>query len=284
MSVQEYLQGTEVRLVIPLVDRDGNSLDASSISYIVSDETDAVVIAETPVTSYLAGQDVVTITIPAQYNTIDTMTNPGQYRGMRQVQVKAIVNDNTISLMSYYAIAMTETLIVGVNSFQTLVQAELTAMEIPNLFGWATAFEADKIAAMAEARTHIASLTFRSPFDLTSDPTNIDYVPAGVYPNLPGAGILVFSGDISYLNPQQLAALPPRFQKALRQAQVAEADDILAGANTVSKRADGLILETIGTVKKMYRNSKPVHMSVCSRARSYLARYINISLKTGRAT
>lgn len=289
-----YLAGTPVTLTVPMQDRNGNALTVTSISYRVVDQAGLEVVPSTALDTFVAAATEAVIEIPADINNIipvpDTI-NSNQIdafavRGVRTVELILNIGGNTVVLNKSYALEPTDPLVVGVNSFQTFAQAELTSLDVPNMPGWAAASDKEKIAAIVDARAHICQLNFwmlNSNINWGQD--NLNFVPEGAYQSpyaTSGNHLFIFNGNLSLLTPLQFDRLPVRFKAALRLAQVAEADSILGGDPVDVRRREGLLSETIGEVRQQFRFGKPLDMPVSKRALRYLSQFVSFSKKVGR--
>ncbi|MCL2874771.1 MAG: hypothetical protein FWF12_00455 [Betaproteobacteria bacterium] len=286
-----YLAGTPVALSVVLRDRNGNALEVAAIEYRVVKQDGTEVVARSPLTGFDGGSEA-TIEIPADINAVAvldpasitaSMIDAFFVRESRTVELFCVdAGGNTLLLTETYVLEPAETLIAGLNSFQSFSQAELVAMDIPQLSGWGSANEKDKIAALIEARLQICQLRFdilNSNVSWGQD--NLNYIPEGTYPT-PYAGMFMFSGDLTLITPSNFVKLPPRFKMALCRAQVAQADAVLGGDPTDIRRKEGLILETIGEVKQMFRGGKPLDLPVSKRALKYLSPFVSFSKRIGR--
>jgi hypothetical protein len=286
-----FLAGTSVALAVPLQDRNGNALDVASIEYRIVNQAGAEVLARTALTTFVGGSEAV-IEVPAGLNAVATIDPATITAGMidsffvrESRTVELFCTDavgNTVLLTSTYALEPAETLIAGLNSFQNFTQAQLVAMDIPQLVGWNGSNEKDKIAALIEARLQICQLRFNiinSNVNWGQD--NLNYVPEGAYPT-PYAGMFMFNGNLALITPSNFTRLPPRFKLALCRAQVAQADAILGGDPVDVRRKEGLILESIGEVKQMFRGGKPLDLPVSKRALKYLSPFVSFSQRIGR--
>ena len=292
-----YLTGTDVNQAVTLQDRNGNALDVESVSYRVVDMNDVELVALTLLDSFTSGDTLATVFVPAVDNTIvevpaDASITSRQIdtfntREIRTVELACLLaSGNTVMLKSSYGLEHSDPLRIGINSFQALPQAELTALDIPGVSAWDAAADVDKIAALIAARSHICQLNFW----LLNSNTNwgqdsLCYVPEGSYTS-PYAGggqnIFIFNGNVSLLTPTQYGRLPERFKSALRLAQLAEANSILGGDPTAARRQEGLLLESIGEVKQMFRAGKPIDLPVCKSALRYLSAFVTFSKRIGR--
>jgi len=272
-----FLAGTNVTLVVPLTDRNGNPLTVSAIEYRVIDQDGAEVLPRASLTGFASGDASASVAVPAEKNTLAE----GVLRAMRTVELYCTVAGNQMMLHGHYVIETANVLVAGVNSFQNYAQAEFTALSIPGIPGWTTAPEADRIVALIEARRRILKLSFTALAD-TRDQSSLFYVAEGSYKTSVPGGIMGLAGDMEELSEAQFNALPPRFLEALRLAQVAEADAILNGDPIEQRRQKGLILDAIGESRQMFRDGKPLELPVSKRALGYLAKYTTFNKRIGR--
>lgn len=274
-----FRANSDVTLVIPLVDADGNAYNVSAISYRVVNQDEAEVSATTALDSYSSGNTEATLTIPAVKNVLAT----GSIRELRNVELYLTEDSNQITMRYPYVIEASEVLVVGANSFQTYAQALLTAMEVSDIPGWNAASEQERITALMDARHHIVQLNFTL---LTGyfDQSNIAYFGDMQFetPYISKNNVAFLGGNLDLLKPAQYAALPEKLKQKLRLAQIAEADAILGGDPIKDQREAGLMSSSIGEVSQMYRPGKPIIMPVCKKALSYLSYYITFSKRIGR--
>ena len=298
MAIPVYLAGNPVTLTVPLVDLAGNSVSASSASYVVNDMNDATVVPSTPVPSFISGATEATITVSATINTLaaipaaSAITNNqiGEYntRELRTIVVTFLDSfNNTYIVKSSYGLEQTDPLIAGLNSFQTLPQAELAAMDIVNTSAWDAAANNDKVAAMIEAWWRITQLNFwllNSNVNWAQD--NLNYIPDGVYQSpyaSDGQQMFIFNGNLALLTPTQYNALPYRFKNVLKLAQVCEADYLLGGNQIDLIRQQGILLDVTGETRQAFRNVKALDLPVSKRALKYLSQFITFSKRIGRS-
>lgn len=282
MALDVFLTSTEVTLSIDLVDDAGNALNVDLVHYRVVNQDGAVVVPLTNLTTFAAGDPQATVIIAASANAMAT----GNTREIRSVELVCETESGTLGFAKSYGLETLAPLVTGANSFQSFPMAELTAMDMPNLGGWETASEQEKVRAMIDAREHICQLNFNllnSNANFGQD--QLAYVPEGEYQSSYVAhnSLFIFNGDLGILNEGQFAELPERFKKALRQAQVAEANAILGGESNEARRQSGIIEDEIGESRQKYRDSKPLQLPVCRRALGYLSGYVTFSKRIGRA-
>lgn len=276
-----FLAGTPVTLTVPLKDKSGNPLDVSAVAYRVVDQDGVEVVTSSPLAGFIASSPEALITVLAGSNALAA----GALRELRSVELSCVVSDNTVVITQTYAVEVADPLQVGLNSFQTYLQAEFTSLSVPKIVGWDNASVSERIAALIDARSHICQLNFsqlNSNINFGQD--SLNYVPEGTFPtNYAGNGnLFLFNGSLSLLSPEQFVKLPSRFKDALRLAQVAEADVILGGDPIEARRRDGLMLESVGESKQMFRPGKPLELPVSRRALSYLGQFVSFSRRIGR--
>lgn len=271
-----YLHGTDVNLVVPLQDKSGNQLNVTAIDYRITDQSGVELVARAALVGFVAGAASATIAVPAASNVLAA----GQSRALRAVDLYCTIGGNVVMLSAAYAIEQPDPLVVGINSFQSYPAAQFVALDIPNLAGWDNASEAERIAALIDARDHICQLSFQS-LNRRLGQDSLQYLPEGVRDV--GSSLFGFNGDLKLLSPAQFANLPPEFRAALNKAQVAEANVILGGDPVEAKRQDGLLLDSVGESRQMFRPGKPLQLPVSRRALAYLSQFVTFSKQIGRA-
>lgn len=250
--MERYFAGNEVVLTIPLVDSTGAPVSADAADYKVANAAGDEVIAETPIT--LGGDPTqVQITIPANANELVD----GQPRDLRVVLVVFTAGGATRSTAVEYVIEGDDVLLVPVNSFQSYSEAVLTAMDLAGIQSYSAAMREDRITALINA-----------------------------YINLSGTEFFICGRQIKNLQEfteQEFAALPERFRRALRLAQIIEANELLDFNSVHRKRQSGIMSETIGESSMMFRPGKLMYGPLSRRTTDILRDFISWELKIGRA-
>lgn len=271
-----YLHGTDVQLEVPLLDGSGNQLNVTSVEYRVCDQAGTELVPKSALAGFVAGSLTAVIRVPAAVNALSAAAS----RALRAMELFCAVDGNTIVLLPTYVVERPDPLVVGVNSFQTYPSAQFVALDIPNLSGWDNASDAERIAALIDAREHICQLSFQR-LSSRFGQDYLDYVPEGVRDV--GSDLFGFNGDLKMLSPAQFADMPKELQEALNKAQVAEANVILGGDPVEAKRQDGLLLDSVGESRQMFRQGKPLQLPVSRRALAYLSQFVTFSKTIGRA-
>ena len=274
-----YLAGTSILSRIALTDALGNRVTADSLEYQVTDETGAAVIARGSLTGFTAGDEAALVDVPAEKNQLA----PGAIRSLRRVTLFYTDPLGNVGVIdSAFAIQSGDTLQTGVNSFQTLDEALLNAMDIPNIPGWESATNQQKISAMVEARTRLCQLNFSLLSANAWAQDSMNYVPEGSRV-VPYPSVFNFTGDITWLSPEAFKGLPDYFLVALRKAQIVEASTILGGDEAFMKRRDGVVRDVVGESEQTYRSGKVLDMAVSRASLRYLSRFINFNIRLARS-
>lgn len=283
MALDVYLQNTDVTLVVDLVDGSGNPLSVSAAKYKLINQDGAELVTVTDVPGFVANSAQATIAIPASLNVLAASNT----REIRSVELLCTTAGGTIAFSRNYAVEVTDPLQVAVNTFQSFAQAQLTALDIPNLDAWDAASDQQKIQALMDAREHVVQLNFNllnSNVNFGQD--QLAYVPEGQFQSSYVArnSLFIFNGNLAILNATQYATLPEKFKRQLRLAQVVEANAILGGEPDESKRTGGVIEEKIGESSQKFRTTGvPLRLPVCRRALGYLSYYVTFAKRIGRA-
>jgi hypothetical protein len=269
-----YNAGSKVTVTVSAPMDGENVVATTGVEYAIFDQARETVLARGALSGYTNLDAEAQIEIPASLNQLSA----GAVREMRRVEVYFIVATGDERLVSTtYVIQSVSSLVLMTNTFQTLDEAELTALELPALAGWAEATDQQKIGALTAAFDSMCRLSYRyltevdvQALDITTD---LDRYGRPYYyvPSMRAAGTdgwADFSED---------------FQRALRRAQVVEADVMLAGDPVGDKRRQGIITETIGE-SKIFLNPKPALQLPVSRAcLEQLTGFIYRSARIGRA-
>lgn len=283
MALDVYLSGTEVALTIDLVDGAGNPLSVNAVDYRVVNQDSVELVARQAVDGFAAGDSSVSVSVDGTLNAVAT----GNTREIRTVDLYCTLEGGTTLITRSYAVELADPLVVGVNSFQTFPQAQLTALDIPNIDAWNSATDQMKMQALMDAREHIVQLNFNllnSNVNFGQD--QLAYVPEGQFQSSYVArnSLFIFNGNLAILNTTQYNALPEKFKAALRRAQIAEANAVLGGDQTDSLRTAGIIEDKIGESSQKFRDrGVPLRLPVCRRALGYISYYVTFAKRIGRA-
>ncbi|MGZ8172587.1 MAG: hypothetical protein ACXWT0_01665 [Methylobacter sp.] len=262
--------GANAAFVIDLVDTGGSIIDATALTYALYDGSNAVVIAETAVTSFAVGDATASLTIAGSYHQIT-----GAAAQSRLLVLRATAANGDIIRLNIPYLVLGAPLAFMSRSYQTYQDAELTAYGLPNLDAWNLASEQEKTRALMEAFDRIGRLAF-----------SVSYHSADVVTSIaPQYGMWQLStiADLNTFTPAEMDLLPAEFIAALKRAQVIEADVIMGGDEVAQKRENGLLSETVGESSTMWRSGRPLSLAVSKRTLKALSGYVSFGVRVGRS-
>ncbi len=279
--MRTFQAGADVTVAIPLKDIGGADIPGPwSLAWRVLDQTGAELAAFVPADSPTASP--VSITVPATLNVIPppltqdvhgskSVNQPANYMAARTVELKITTAAGTFLARVSYAIRdLRDPLVLLVNSFQTLVQAEMEALMVPNLEGWPMATDEQKVTAMVDAHRRLTRIGYFVRWPRDPDAQNTlywwDMRNEHIVPRL--WQVMTVERFMTYY--------PEDFRTALRRAQICEADHILYADPIEKKRELGLLATSNGEAKAMFRSSMPYSMGISKRAMELLTGYINL--------
>lgn len=259
-----HLEGQIVQVVVPLTDQAGVQVTPSLVRAKLYDG-EGVLISDLGSITFTAGAATTTVTVLGALNTLLS----GEPKEARRLDVE-ITHPAGLSLKTLrYGIEDEQSLILMKNSFQSFENALLIASDYVNLTAFNTATEARQKASLVEAFRRISSLAM---IYVTKD---VDGSVTGTYELLAGDWEEV-NGDVFKTQ------FPTHFQRALRHAQVLEANELLQGNVLARKHAQGIATETIGESSVTLRPGFGIQ-SISSAARAILSGYINDTVRIERA-
>jgi hypothetical protein len=261
--MDRFAVGAPVTVEITYVDYNGVAVTPTAVSYTLLDETDTV----------LDGPNV----IAGPYTTKATITIAGGFNspaGARQVELKMTTAAGAeIYADATYEVRAEKRLVALTNSFQTYLQAQMLANSMPRLTGWAAATEDQRIYAMEEAFIRLTRFGYliRWPAIDTQNVLTMD-VPARITPQM----WPLMTADL-------FDVYPTAFKDALNKAQVTEANAILVGDPVGAKIRAGILAETVGESKMMFRSGiKPLNYGVHRDTFEMLKGYISTRMTLTR--
>ena len=244
-----YLPGMTVTETVELKDLNGNSVTPSTAEYDVRDEKGIVVVEKTAVV--LSGNEtLVSVVVPQNINAVSS-----DGRSARTITLYMTTPEGVLQNFTSYFVEAAVTLIVMSNTVQTFEEAELISFDVGSMLsGWSPASRVMKISAMKTAYERIKALTF-TQYNMRS---------------------------IRGKTEDEFRATAPDFQKALRRAQVVEADLVLNGDQIHIKQQQGILSETIGESSMFFRTTPPLNEPLSKQAMSELRGHIDRSIIIGR--
>jgi hypothetical protein len=269
--MKTYPVGVAVTVTIPLVDFNGDPVTPTGLSYVVYNENDEEVVEETAL-DVTEGMTDAEITVPGDLNTVVE----GAPAGIRTVVLQIDVEGGSFRIDLLYKLRANVPLVLLKNSFQTYAGAQLLASEMTRMFGWDGADDATRQAALVEAYERLTRVGYR-----VRRPQDIDF--QNTVGELNDLEDIIEPRSWPVLQLTRWQNLPDHFKRALKRAQVLEANEILRGDKIGEKRRSGLMSESIGESSMMFRPGKPLQLGISAPALEALTGYINIRMTLTRS-
>ncbi len=279
--MQTFQAGADVTLTFTPSNASGPLGAPWTLAWRVLDQTGAELQPFQEIVSPPSASPVL-VTIPATLNVIPppltqdvhgskSVNQPANYMAARTVELWVTTDAGAFPFRQSYAIRdLRDPLVLLVNSFQTLVQAEMEALMVPGLEGWPTATDEMKVSAMVEAHRRLTRLGYFVRWPRDPDAQNTLY-----WWDMRNEYIVPRLWQVMAVE-RYLTYYPEDFRVALRRAQICEADHILYADPIEKKRELGLLATSNGEAKAMFRSSMPYSMGISRRSMEFLTGYINL--------
>jgi hypothetical protein len=225
-----YPEDYTVEVIVPFTDKNGAPITLTAFRAALYDGDGELLIdyGNLPFTQ-LDGQK--TVTVLAALNQLATENT---LREARVLRVEMDTAAGTVRKSLSYVIEAEQTVKVMVNSFQGYESAEIQALDFVNLTAWLASDETRRRAALVEAYRRLIQIPMK-------------YLPVDINQNtLSGIETTISRSDWIEMTLVEFNELPDHFRRALRTAQVLEANEILSGDSISRKHRAGIITETIG--------------------------------------
>lgn len=269
-----YPSGYEVSVTVKFTDNNGDPVAPSDVSAALFDGDDALVVDfgalpfEAPAPGSIGEKEII---IPAVFSEL----RDGELSAARILRVTLTTPAGKIRRSFFYAIEGEFRLALMVNSFISYEAASLLTRDMVDTTGWAVADEERRHAALAEAFNRLTQIPMRfstmSPEDRRRDPYGFH-----------SDEVVIARSEWAHLTAEEFLEFPDHFRKALRLAQVTEANELLQGDTTQRKYRSGIVSETIGESSVTLRGGR-LDYGVSSQTLKHLAGYIFFSMRIARA-
>jgi len=223
-----YAEGYNVEAIIKFADRDGNPVVPTAVKAVLYDGEDQEVVdfGSLPFDPSLGEKSII---VPSAFNKLQN----NELQAARILRIELVTSSGSIFQSLAYVIEAEQRLVIMNNSFQTYEAAMLEARNMPNMNGWQSAIEEQQKAALIESFRRLTVIPMRySYLDMDGRPLPMEYIiTANAW------------GDIKR---DQFDEFPTYFRRALRRAQLIEANELLQGDTIARKRRNGIVTEKIG--------------------------------------
>ncbi|EGF62963.1 TPA: hypothetical protein L9R61_004301 [Klebsiella pneumoniae] len=263
-----YKDGDDVTLRFSL-----DVMSATSASYSVKDASGNIVTSgvDVPVSD---GQMFVTVTVPGAINALGE-----RERDLRRVTLSVDAGGAFITKEQQYIVLRSFELSVPKQSFISIGEAQLQAIDMLNGGSLLTGGEGDLRRQLIEATKRIKSMSFsiRRIYDMDWDdydrPQNMLQTST-----LPFRWAGQYTSDIvdwDKLTDDDFMEFPEAFRNALALAVVNEASEIAGGSDIQRAREDGIVSESIGETTMAYRQGKGAVSIVAKTTWRMLLKYMD---------
>lgn len=264
-----YPEDYIVSVDVVFTDHDGQPVTPTAVKAALWDGEDQLV-EDFGDIAFDPSEGRVSVVIPAAFNRLAA----GELQAARILRVEIHTASGLIRRSHSYIVEGEFRLQLMVNSFQSIEAAEILARDMPNLSGWSGADEDRRYAALIDAFNRLTRIPmrFRNP-----DPGRELTVEQAMY-----SEETIISRDAwPSVTEQEFHTWPAHFRKALRQAQLAEANELLEGDAISRRHRAGIISETIGE-SSMTLKGNMVDMGISKQALSYLSGHIYYNFRIAR--
>ncbi|MBV0601370.1 hypothetical protein NL346_20880 [Klebsiella pneumoniae] len=263
-----YKDGDDVTLRFSL-----DVMSATSASYSVKDASGNIVTSgvDVPVSD---GQMFVTVTVPGAINALGE-----RERDLRRVTLSVDAGGAFITKEQQYIVLRSFELSVPKQSFISISEAQLQAIDMLNGGSLLTGGEGDLRRQLIEATKRIKSMSFsiRRIYGMDWDdydrPQNMLQTST-----LPFRWAGQYTSDIvdwDKLTDDDFMEFPEAFRNALALAVVNEASEIAGGSDIQRAREDGIVSESIGETTMAYRQGKGAVSIVAKTTWRMLLKYMD---------
>lgn len=262
-----HLEGQIVEIVIPFTDRDGRAVVPTSIDAALYDGEDTLIMSYGDITFDPSEVEAKVVLLGAV-----NRLHGDETQEVRRLEVRISHAGGSFVVSHAYAIEAEQSLRIMQNSFMTYDTAVMMSQGFVNLTAFQTSTEARQKAALVEAFRRITNLSMI--YAITdADNQIVDQHRIGV------ASWPFVTADVFQTQ------FPSHFKRALRAAQLAEADDLLQGKVIAHKQAQGIASETIGESSVTFREGfgASTTTTLAATALAHLSGYIDRTVKIGRA-
>jgi len=243
----------------------------TSATYRVVDHAGVVLVPDTPIEVY-GDDEHLEIVISSDL----TQVAAGERRKLLRVMLTVVGQDDELFKFSESVLIQAlNKLLIPAESFQTVDEASMIAMDVFNLPNWEVANRELRRKALIESAHRIKRISF----NLTDSHVGQDYIehPNWLLTDDSGA----YAG-FDAMTEVDFNALPTLFLHDLKIAQVVEADAVLGLETPESKRASGVLSDTVGETSQMFRSGRPIDLPVSKRTLRYLSRWMLNRWSIGR--
>lgn len=255
------------KFVISLNDDTGTPYDGVSASWELFDARGNSVVAGV-VADYVASAATAVFEIDGTNLALpEGETNAG----FELVVYLTMSDGSETEVRDYFLVVARNPLAVATNSFVSYPEAIALRQEFGQLVGWDGNDQTRHAQALIEAYRRLCRMSFKVPGFVASgkDQKSAMYGLGTDAPWISSPRVRV-----STLTLEQFDALPAPFRRALKRAQLAEANVLLGGDPVGDKRKAGIISETIGETSAFFQSKPYLNLPISKQAFEEVRRYV----------
>lgn len=256
-----------VEIIIPFQDLNGEVITPTSMTAVLLDGEDDEIVDFGGLVFDPLGVEARVI-VPSVANQLIG----DELQEVRRLQVVIVHATGTLTRSHSYVIEAEQSLQIMRNSFMTYETALMMSSQFVNMTAFVNAPDERRKAALSEAFRRITELSMIYTIQDTEAVVTSEH-------RLNRASWELVDGDVFKTQ------LPTHFKRALRSAQLAEADNLLQGNVISQKHAQGIVSETIGESSVTLRAgfSGAADGGLSSSALALLSGYLDRNMKIARA-
>lgn len=259
-----YPADSIVEVQVNFTDLNGNDVTPTAVTAVLYDEEDSEIVdfGSLPLEPEEKSKVIV---VPAVFNGLDY-----ELRAARILRVNLKTAAGTISRSLSYILEAEQRLQIMTNTFQSYESAMIASLDMVNLTGWSATSEEQRRAALVEAYRRITMIPMK--YGIRDD-----------YDKLSFREEHFIARDLwEEITPEMFAEFPTHFRKALRRAQLIEANELLQGDAVARKRRSGIVSETIGE-SSMTIKADRVDYGLNPQTMAALTGYVHFNMRVARA-
>lgn len=264
-----YPEEYNVAVTFPFTDLNNEDVVPTAVNAKLYDGDDQVLL-DMPNLPFDPDTGFKEVVIPAALNVLGV----GELSAGRILRVGLVTDKGTIRRSFSYIIEGEIRLALMNNSFQTLESAEMLARDMVNLTGWSGASDEQRYVALIEAYNRLTRIPMKFK---TADTENLRDRS-----EIFAEETVVLRSAWPTVTEDEFLEWPAYFRKALRLAQLAEANELLEGDPIAKKHRAGILSETVGESSMMLRAGKVEH-GVSSATLQHLTGHIFYNYRIVRA-
>lgn len=275
-----YPENYDVQLEVLFTDGLGQPMTVTAVSAILFDADD-VEIADLGAVTFDLADGKATVTVPAEFNVL----GESETAAARTVRVKLETDATPVFRFVSYIIEAESRLEILNNTFLTLPAAEVLARDNPQLKAWNGASDEKKAAALINAYSRLSRVQLRylKPKEEIAQPairpTPFPYLGYGQHcPD----DVVIKPGDWGRrFGKRDFLKMPEDFRRAIRNAQIIEANAVLTDNPYEQRHRAGVISETVGESSIMLRAGK-LELGVANETLRALTGYVYYNVRLAR--